>query len=58
FKKAYKSPTEEAIRYRNFEKNLKKINAHNELYRKGLVSYTLAVNQFADLATEEIASYT
>ncbi|RZC34877.1 Peptidase C1 and/or Inhibitor I29 domain containing protein, partial [Asbolus verrucosus] len=58
FKKVYKSPNEEAIRFRNFEKNLNEINEHNEKYRKGLETYTLGLNQFADLSSEEIVSYT
>ena len=36
-----------------FHKNLKKIESHNELFKQGKKSYTLGVNQFADLTNTE-----
>jgi len=40
---------EEAARKKTFVANLKKIEIHNYLHSKGLKSYTLGVNQFADM---------
>ena len=44
---------EESIRRSVFEENYKKIVAHNERANNGLHSFRLAVNQFADMTTEE-----
>lgn len=47
--KNYKSIAEEAFRKKIFKDNLAKIAQHNELYKQGEVTFTLGVNQFADL---------
>lgn len=47
--KQYENPTEEAHRLRIFQANLKKIELHN----KGQHSWTMGVNQLADLTHEE-----
>ena len=47
---------EELIRKQIFQKNLQKIEAHNRLHRKGKVSFSMAVNKFADLHAKEFAS--
>lgn len=44
---------EEVERKQTFAENLKKIEIHNYLHSKGLKSYTLGVNQFADMTTSE-----
>lgn len=36
-----------------FEKNARKIIAHNEQYRQGLVTYKMSCNQFTDLRSDE-----
>lgn len=46
---------EEAKRKDIFTRNLKKIEIHNYLHSKGLKSYTLGINQFADMETFEFA---
>jgi len=46
--KEYTHETEELVRKQIFAENLKKIEMHNFLYSKGLKSYTLGVNRFAD----------
>jgi len=47
---------EEEMRKKVFAENLKKIEIHNYLHSKGQKSYTLGVNQFADMTTEEFSS--
>jgi len=49
YNKTYASSSEQAFRYRVFKKNLEQIHAHNG---KNL-GFTLAVNHFADLTTDE-----
>ncbi|KAL3882302.1 hypothetical protein ACJMK2_028663 [Sinanodonta woodiana] len=51
--KQYESTEEEAYRRFIFIENLKKIDIHNEKYKKGEKSYWLGVNHFSDLKTEE-----
>lgn len=50
--KAY-DENEEAQRKEIFSKNLKKIEVHNYLYAKGKKSYTLGVNEYADMEHSE-----
>ena len=57
--KTYGSPAEEATRKAIFAFNLEKINKHNEEYAAGVHTYTMGVNQFADLTGDEFkAMYT
>lgn len=51
--KKYKNRTEEESRFAIFQQNLKKIADHNRLFKEGLSSYEMGVNQFADLTEEE-----
>jgi len=51
--KTYSHPTEEMVRKQVFAENLKKIEMHNYLYSKGLKSYTLGVNKYADMELSE-----
>lgn len=44
---------EEKLRYQVFKSNLETIKEHNARYEKGEESYTLGINQFADLTSEE-----
>ena len=49
--KQYAHETEELVRKQIFAENLKKIEMHNFLYSKGLKSFTLGVNKFADMVS-------
>lgn len=40
-----------------FKNNLVKIAEHNEDYKQGKVSFTLGVNQFADMVSENAISF-
>lgn len=51
--KEYAHNTEEQVRKRVFADNLKKIEMHNYLYSKGLKSYMLGVNEYADMEHSE-----
>lgn len=51
--KTYSHATEELVRKQVFLENLKKIEMHNYLYSKGLKSYTLGVNKYADMEHSE-----
>jgi len=53
FGKTYKSQFEEKYRLGVFEKNLELIKEHNQKFEQGKTTFTLAVNQFADLTAEE-----
>lgn len=55
--KNYKSPSEETYRANIFSKNIKSIEMHNARYEKGLETYKQAVNEFADMTTEEFLAY-
>lgn len=35
-------------RRQEWEKNIRMVNSHNDNYRKGIVSYSMGVNQFSD----------
>ncbi|KAJ1523290.1 hypothetical protein ONE63_001169 [Megalurothrips usitatus] len=52
--KSYASPHVELHRSKIFKENLLRIAQHNERYHRGEESFTLAVNQFADLLTHEL----
>eukprot|EP00043_Microstomoeca_roanoka_P006279 m.61649 g.61649 ORF g.61649 m.61649 type:complete len:340 (-) comp13351_c0_seq1:419-1438(-) len=56
FNKTYESAEEEARRAVIFAENLAFIARHNAEAAKGLHTYTLGVNQFADLTNEEFRS--
>jgi cathepsin L len=47
--------SEEPQRKQIFVENVKKIEMHNYLHSKGLKSYTLGINQFADMDSAEFA---
>lgn len=51
--KAYKDNTEEKFRMKIFNENKHKIALHNQLYAKGLVNFTLEMNEFGDLLHHE-----
>lgn len=51
--KEYENAKVEADRRKVFSQNMKTIEMHNYLHEKGLQSYTLGVNAFADLTSEE-----
>ncbi|KAJ8924889.1 hypothetical protein NQ315_001045 [Exocentrus adspersus] len=53
YHKSYKTPAEENQRFKIFQNNLKQINRHNEKHQKGLASYEMGVNKFADLTVDE-----
>lgn len=44
---------EDAKRFEIFKDNLKMIAEHNAKYEKGEVTYTMGINQFADMLPEE-----
>ncbi|XP_044262267.1 procathepsin L-like [Tribolium madens] len=56
-KKQYSSPIEELKRKAIFQDNLAQIEEHNAKYAKGEVTYTKAINQFADMTKEEFMTY-
>jgi cathepsin L len=53
--KSYESVEEESYRREVFSSNLKKIEVHNYLHAKGEKTYTLGVNEFADMEAKEFA---
>jgi len=54
--KSYESAEEELYRKTIFHKNLKFIEMHNYLHAKGVKSFTVGVNHFADLEVKEFAA--
>lgn len=53
FGKNYEDEAEEERRKQIFKEELDEIDAHNELYAKGLSSYSMGINQFADMEDSE-----
>lgn len=51
FGKSY-SGSEDSERMRTYLDNLKEINSHNELFKRGVVSWTKDVTQFTDITKE------
>merc|ERR1712116_51400 len=47
--------TEEKLRIQIFSANMDRISRHNARYMKGEVSYSMGMNQFGDLTTEEFS---
>lgn len=58
FKKNYKSPSVEFKALFRFSKLFRKIQKHNEKYEAEQVEFEMAINQFSDLADEEMQSFT
>ncbi|CAH1112854.1 unnamed protein product [Psylliodes chrysocephalus] len=54
--KSYENFDEEKVRFQIFQDNVQEIKAHNALYEAGLKTYTMAVNQFADLTAQEFVT--
>jgi cathepsin L len=52
----YKNEAEERQRFQNFEKNSEIVEQHNEKFRKGQVTYKLALNSLSDLTHAEVVS--
>lgn len=57
FKKHYRSSSEELQRLKTFLENLEEIEAHNQKFAKGEVTWTKGINQFADWTKEEIDAF-
>ncbi|GAB6027064.1 hypothetical protein CHUAL_013791 [Chamberlinius hualienensis] len=53
FGRKYKSPTEEYYRKKIFLNNKLTIDRHNQRYAEGRSTFTLGINQLADLTTKE-----
>src|SRR5258708_5769857 len=59
FGKEYSSKSESLTREKKLKENLLRVFLHNVLASNGQESYTMGINQFSDLTTEEIInSYT
>lgn len=57
YNKNYDSEEESAKRFDIFAANVKKIAAHNEEYDKGLSTFKMGLNAFADYTVEEFREY-
>ncbi|XP_034256093.1 uncharacterized protein LOC117654060 isoform X2 [Thrips palmi] len=53
-KRQYETPEEEARRFVLFQDNKKRIDEHNEKFKRGEVSFSMGLNSFADLTSEEV----
>ncbi|XP_066256965.1 cathepsin L-like proteinase [Euwallacea similis] len=56
YNKVYQSDAELSLREQTFNSNVRKIDEHNQLYAQGLTTYTMDINQFADMTPEEFSS--
>lgn len=54
FRKTYASDAEELKRREIWEKNIANIDKHNEEFKEGKHSYTLAENKYADMVWTHI----
>ncbi|KAL7643458.1 UNVERIFIED_CONTAM: hypothetical protein RMT77_005440 [Armadillidium vulgare] len=54
FEKKY-SPEEDARHYKIFKEQKKIIEEHNKKFEEGKVTYTMAINKFADMTVEDTA---
>lgn len=54
--KEYKNIVEERTRFAIFQDNVRKINEHNKLFKQGLSTYEMGINQFTDLTEQEFMS--
>ncbi|MCK0538909.1 C1 family peptidase [Alcanivorax quisquiliarum] len=57
YNKTYSSANEENDRMEIFLDNKNRIDKHNQLYKNGLVSYTMGVNKFSDMTETEFRSF-
>lgn len=53
FKKAYASEVEHSARFAAFKENYDFIRRHNADFQRGLTTFTVGINTFADLTSEE-----
>lgn len=51
--KQYKSLEEEIMRKEIFVSNMEKIKQHNERFYQGLETFSMGVNQFTDMTSQE-----
>lgn len=54
--KTYKNYDEEIERMQIFQRNVERIENHNERYHKGLETFEMGINQFTDITNEEFTS--
>ena len=54
-KRLYRTAEDEDLRFNIWQKNLKFINEHNKKYEQGLVSFSLAMNEYGDMTTKEFS---
>nr|CAD7404506.1 unnamed protein product [Timema poppensis] len=52
--KVYDDEYEEEEHYQNYLENKKLVERHNAMYEKGEVTFTMALNKFADLTHDEV----
>ncbi|KAH8232108.1 hypothetical protein KR032_011587, partial [Drosophila birchii] len=52
-RRTYQNPAEERFRLKVFSENRNSIVEHNKLFAAGKVSFKLAINEYADLTSEE-----
>ncbi|KAL6955906.1 Cathepsin L1, partial [Sarracenia purpurea var. burkii] len=57
YNKHYSRKAEEQYRKGIFERNFREVEEHNELYRKGLVTWAQGIYEFADLNDDELARF-
>lgn len=49
----YQNIHEERLRMQNFFKHKNDIDAHNQLYEKGVVSFQMSLNKYSDLSHDD-----
>lgn len=56
--KQYRDEAEENFRLGVFNENKRKIDEHNELFDRGLVSFKKGINKYSDLTEDEFIAET
>ncbi|XP_023020969.1 cathepsin L-like proteinase [Leptinotarsa decemlineata] len=53
FNKKYNTPQDDALHRSIYEKNVQKIDAHNQRFKAGQETWEMGINQFTDMTEEE-----
>lgn len=57
YRKNYATEEEYLVRCLKFAKNLDEIDSHNDKYSRGVVEWTMGVNEFSDLSNDEFLTF-